>query len=386
MTMIKTTEELAAFCEKAAAEDYITVDTEFLSEKSYYAKLCLVQVGLSDAAVCIDPLIEGLDLTPLKKLLCEDKVLKVLHAARSDMAIFLEEFKDLPTPIFDTQVAAMVCGYGESVSYANLVKDIIGVKIDKTNQFTDWSRRPLSEDQIEYALSDVIHLRPCYRKLKDQLEESGRAEWLSEEISDLNDTATYQPDVYTMYEKVKARNPSRKTLQVLKHVTAWRETWAREKNQPRKRVMYDDQLVELAVQTPVEDEEFKKLRAFPKGLMKSRSFPSLKQAIETALNEPEENWPKLPKRSKNNGLDTSAVGDVMKVLLKHVCEQHEVAAKLVASADDIKKLANEENPEIKAMKGWRYKIFGSKAEALKKGEMVIRLDGLDLKIEEPPKK
>lgn len=395
MTIIKTTKALAAFCKKAANESakkggYLTVDTEFVSEKVYWPTLCLIQVGTESEAVCIDPLAkegaeedgEPLDLKPLQDLFENTKILKVFHACGQDMAIFHHLFGKLPQPIFDTQIAAMVCGHGESISYARLVQEIVGVDIDKTSQFTNWAARPLSDQQISYALSDVTHLRPVYEKIKSEIDQMQRHSWIEEEMTALADPATYVNDPQECWRKIKKlRNPKPAVLNNLRELAAWREEKAREKNLPKTFILRDQILVELATQAPKSVKDLEKLRGFPKGLVDSWMTKDILEALKKAADTPRDDWPKRP-RGRRGGEDMTAVMDLLRVLLKKKCEEHNVASRLIANADDLKNLAENDAPDIRALKGWRYDLFGKHAVALKNGELGMRLKNNEIEFVE----
>ena len=373
MPLITTTKALKDFCDSARDEDFITVDTEFMAEKTYWPNLCLIQVATTKRAVAIDPLASGLDLDPLKKLLCQNKILKVIHSGRQDMAIFYRMFGELPKPIFDSQIAGMVCGFGESVSYQRLVSDITGHEIDKGSRFSDWSRRPLSEQQVSYALSDVTYLRPVYEELAKRLKKTNREKWIAEEMEWLTSDATYKADPMDAWERLKVRSKRGRIINVLQYVAAWREEEAQTRNLPRNRIVRDEVLVEVATHPPKSKKDLENLRAFPKGLVHNRAGEKILDAVKTALNRPQKKWPKVekPKRAAH---DLSATSDLLKVLLKHKCEQYEVAAKLIASADDLTRLAAEKNPNIRALKGWRKEVFGNDAVDLKEGRLALKLD------------
>ncbi len=375
MPLVKNTKDLETFCKHAAKSDFVTVDTEFMSEKTYWPKLCLIQMATKDRAVAVDPLEPDLDLTPFVKLLTNKKVLKVLHGCRQDMMIFYHLFKALPDPVFDTQIAAMVCGFGESVGYQRLAKEIAKVDIEKQAQFTDWSRRPLSQKQIDYALSDVVHLRPVYEYLAAEIKREKRTSWIEEDMDILENPATYQVDFDRCWERIKLRNPKPKVANTLKHLAAWREQTVQEQNIPRNRLIKDDAMVELAIQRPKTKEDLKRLRAFPKQMANNKYTSGLMQALQAAYDTPKEKWPKIetPRRNKNAG-NTTAIKDLLRVLLKHKADQHHVAGSLIATTKDLDAIAAEDKPDVAAMHGWRFKLFGKDAMDLKNGKIGVKLN------------
>lgn len=370
MKLITTTEELNAFCAALAQEPFVTIDTEFMRERTYYAKLCLVQLAGAAEAAAIDPLAEDIDLTSLFELLDNPKVLKVFHAARQDIEIFVNLTGRVPTPIFDTQVAAMVCGYGESASYETLATSLARAKIDKSSRFTDWSHRPLTERQIDYALADVTHLRIVYEKLADKLEKNGRTDWVREEMAVITDIKTYQIDPREVWRRLKLRSDSPKRRAVLRELAAWREQEAQRANLPRSRVIKDDTLLEIATHAPTNAADLARTRGLPQGWAEGRHGTALLEAIARALALPSSEWPTVEaKRILPNG--AGAVFDLLKVLLRQVSDEHGVAAKLIATSDDLEILAAEDEPDIKPLQGWRRKLFGETALAFKRGELAL---------------
>jgi len=370
MRLIKTTGELTDFLKKAEKASFLTVDTEFMSEKRYYAQLCLIQIATDDEAVCIDPLSDGLDLQALKPIMCDSDVLKVMHAGRQDMAIFYELFGALPTPIFDSQIVAMVCGYGENISYQKLVADLTKGTIEKASRFTDWSRRPLTDKQMAYALDDVTYLRTIYEKLQAKVTEQKREPWIAEEMGWLTSIETYDIDPMDVWQRIKTRNPKPRTLNILRFLAAWRERKARDKNQPRGRVIKDDLLIDLATQAPQDLGAMQKLRSLPKGFTNSSYANELLDEIKNAMTVPKDDWPQPPKVSRPH--DVSAVVELLKVLLKYKSEEHGVASKLLANVDDLKCFALEQ-PDVRFTKGWRAEVFGNDAEKLRTGKLGLSL-------------
>jgi len=379
MDPITETAVLAQFCERAAQSDYIAVDTEFIRDKTYWPRLCLVQVASDDEALAIDTLAPGIDLEPLFELMVRPGVLKVFHAARQDVEIFDYLSGRIPTPIFDTQVAAMVCGFGDSVGYDKLVQALTRQHIDKSLRFTDWSRRPLAKRMLDYALSDVIHLRPVYEKLAAEVAEAGRASWLDEEMAVLTDPATYRQDPAEAWHRVKTRIRKPRQLAVLRALAAWREETARSRDVPRVRVMRDEALNDIAVHEPKAIEELSALRSVRPDQLGEKRARELLEVVATALASPESEYPQIDPRKQHN----SQVGpacDLLKVLLKLRCEQHRVAQKLVASSDDIEAIARDDEADVAALHGWRRELFGADALALKAGRLALTADGGALRV------
>ena len=373
MKLITTTDDLAAFCKPLADTEFIAVDTEFMRERTYWPKLCLAQVAGPDDAAAIDALAEGIDLAPLDELMANTKVLKVFHAARQDLEIFYLRMNKVPQPLFDTQVAAMVCGHGEAASYESLATKLAKAKIDKSSRFTDWSRRPLSERQISYALSDVTHLRVVYEKLRRQLEKSGRLPWITEEMAVLNDPATYRADPEQAWRRLKPRGASPRLLGTLKEVAAWRERTAQRIDIPRQRLLRDEQLLEIASHAPKTVEELALTRGLGRGFAEGWQGREILEAIEKARKLPEAQLPtreRPPEQLRAPG----AVVDLLRTLLRLKAEQADVAARLVASADEIDRLAAGKR-DLHVLNGWRNEIFGRDAVALLEGRVALALDG-----------
>lgn len=368
MEIITSTTALAEFCERAAKFDFVTVDTEFLRETTYWPKLCLVQAATDEEAVLIDPLAGGIDLKPFFKLLANKRVTKVFHAARQDIEIFVKLSGSVPENIFDTQVAASVCGYGDSVSYDNLVRSICGIEIDKSSRFTDWSARPLSEKQMKYALADVTHLRDIYRTLVAKVEETRRQDWVEDELEILRSIDTYVVRPEAAWERLKTKLGRPRDLAALKALAAWRERRAQEQDQPRNRVLKDDALVELAMQRPQTTEAFDKLRAVQRGFGRSNGGAEVVALLRQVEELPKSALPKPPERYRGPS-PKGAVGDLVRVLLKAVAEEHGVAARIIATSDDIDALVLDDNADVPALKGWRRKLFGEKALAIKHGKI-----------------
>lgn len=373
--LITDTDTLRAFCDSLEAEPYITVDTEFIRESTFWPELCLVQLGGSESARAVDALADGIDLTPLFDLMANEKVLKVFHAARQDLEIFLHLSGKLPKPIFDTQVAAMVCGFGDSVGYENLISKLCNTSIDKGSRFTDWKLRPLSDKQLKYALADVTHLRPAYEILAGKLELSGRQSWVTEEMSILQQPSTYVVDPDDAYKRIKTRGAKSKQLAVLRTVAAWRENEARRRDLPRNRVLRDEALLEISHRAPRNIEELAQTRGLGRRLAEGSSGQSLLDAIKKGVETPKSDWPVPPARPDLPAW-TGAAADLLKVLLKMKCADADVAAKLIASSADVELLAAfGEEADVPALKGWRKIVFGNDALRLRKGEICLALAG-----------
>jgi ribonuclease D len=377
--LISTTEALAAFCARQAETEFVTVDTEFMRETTYWAKLCLVQVAGPDEAVCIDPLAAGMDLAPLYALFANERVLKVFHAARQDLEIFLHEGGALPKPVFDTQVAAMVCGFGDQVGYETLVAKLADAKLDKSQRFTDWSRRPLTDRQLKYALSDVTHLRKAYTALQKRLDKTGRASWLNEEMATLTTEKTYRIEAREAWRRIKARTRSGRMLAILRELAAWREDTARSLDWPRQRVAKDDALLELAAHAPNAIEDLKRSR-LAKQLASDRFANAVLAAAKTGLAVPEAEWPDVPDYDPSNQ-GPRAVVELLRLLLKIKCEQNNVAPKLIASSEDIDAIALDDAADVPALSGWRRELFGDDALKLKHGKLAVALNDGGRKIE-----
>ncbi|WP_349433779.1 ribonuclease D [Pararhizobium sp. A13] len=377
--MIETTAELAAACETLAQGQYLTIDTEFLRETTFWPQLCLIQMAGPDMAVIVDPMAKDIDLAPFFELMANTSVIKVFHAARQDIEIIYNLGKLIPHPIFDTQVAAMVCGFGDSVSYDQLVSRIKGVHIDKSSRFTDWSRRPLSDKQLDYALADVTHLREVYLHLKEELEREGRSLWLTEEMAILEAKETYDIHPDDAWQRLKMRLKKPQELAVLQKVAAWREREARNRNVPRGRILKDDGLYEIAQQQPKDAEALSRLRTIPKGWERSAAGTAIIEAVNAALELPKSEMPKLPRQNQSPE-GAAAASEMLKVLLKLIAEKQGVAAKIIANSDDLERIASEgPKADVGALKGWRRELFGDTALKLINGEVALRF--VDRKIE-----
>lgn len=384
MSPIADTESLAALCQRLRNASFVTVDTEFMREKTYWPILCLVQVAGPDEAHAIDPLAPGIDLGPLFELLADPAVLKVFHAARQDVEIFLHLSDRIPAPLFDTQVAAMVCGFGDAVGYEALATQLARARIDKSMRFTDWSQRPLTERQLHYALSDVTHLRVAYEKLQRKLDQTKRSRWVDEEMAILTDPATYRVDPSDAWRRLKPRSSSPRYLAILRELAAWREREARERDIPRQRMVRDESLLEIAAHAPTTVADLARTRGLSRGIAEGKQGAAILEAVGRALELPEAEWPQPLERSDTpRGL--APVVDLLKVLLKIKCDQHEVAQRLVASAAEIDAIAADDNADVPAMHGWRRTIFGDDALRLKHGQVALGLspDGKHLRLVTP---
>ena len=370
MKVITDTGALAAFCEALSSAEYITVDTEFMRESTFWPILCLVQVAGPDDEAIIDPLAASIDLKPLYDLIANENVLKVMHAATQDIEIFHHEGGVTPQPLFDTQVAAMVAGFGDQVGYEGLIAKLAKVRLDKASRFTDWSHRPLSESQLEYAMADVTHLRVAYEKLRARIEENGRIAWVEQEMIKLADPAKYEVVPEEAWRRMKTKRAQPRYLAVLQAVAAWRDREAMNRDQPRNRILRDDVLSQLAARPPENPKALSRVRGIPKGFADGKMGRSLMEAIEAGRNLPEDEAPELPPIVE---LPPGAgpLMDLLKVLLKFKCDTHDVAQKLVATVADLEAIAADDDADVAALRGWRRKIFGEDALRLKHGEIAL---------------
>jgi ribonuclease D len=372
MDLITTTTELAAACSRLARHPVITVDTEFLRETTYYPLLCVVQMASPEEAVVVDALAEGIDLKPFFELMANEKVLKVFHAARQDIEIVWHRAAIVPHPIFDTQVAAMVLGYGDSIAYDQLVERITGHRPDKTHRFTDWSRRPLSKEQVHYAISDVTHLRDVFTALDADLKKRGRGDWVSEEMEVLTSPKTYDFHPERAWERLKTRVRKPKELAVLMEVAAWREQEAQSRDVPRSRVLKDDAVGDIATHAPTSTEKLGNLRSLPKGFDRSRWGTEIVAAVQRGLARDLSALPRLEKpRNNSNG---AAIVELLKVLLRMTSERHAVASKVIATVDDLEQIAADDNADVAALHGWRREMFGEAALSLKHGRLALAIE------------
>jgi len=372
MQPITTTSELAAVCRRMTCHTFVTVDTEFLRETTYYPLLCVAQMASAEEAVVVDALAPGIDLAPFYALLADARIMKVFHAARQDIEIVWHAAKLIPHPIFDTQVAAMVLGYGDSISYEQLVQRITGDTLDKSHRFTDWTRRPLSEAQLAYAVSDVTHLRDVYLALVEDLKRRGRADWVEDEMRVLTSPDTYRMEPENAWKRLKTRVRKPRELAVLIEVAAWREQEAQTRDVPRSRVLKDEVIADIAVQAPTTTERLKTLRSLPKGFERSRWG----EAIVAAVNRGLARDPKtLPLQARlQPAANGTAIVELLKVLLRMVSEHHHVAAKVIATVDDLERIAASDDAEVPALSGWRRELFGDKALALKHGKLALAIE------------
>jgi len=373
MQIIENTDELARICAEFAKSPYITVDTEFLRERTYWPQLCLVQMARpggngADDAVLIDPLAEDIDISPLWGLMSDESTVKVFHAGRQDIEIFWRLGEVIPTPVFDTQIAAMVCGFGEQVGYETLARKIAKADIDKSSRFTDWSRRPLSHKQMDYALADVTHLRVVYETLSARIREADRAHWMTEELAILTDPATYDNAPANAWRRVKARSSKPGFLAVVRALAAWRETKAQACDVPRGRILKDDALLEIATAKPSTPEELNRLRLVRRETRKPETAGEVLSAVRAGLACPPDDWPEPPSPpGRREG--SSAIADLLKVFLKARADRIGVAPRLIATASEIEALAGEDEPDVALLKGWRREVFGEDALRVKRGEV-----------------
>jgi ribonuclease D len=370
--IITDTKALSAFCTRLARAPFVTIDTEFMRESTFWAQLCLLQMAGPDEAAIIDPLAPNLDLKPFYKLMANEGVLKVFHAARQDVEIFVQQAGAVPHPIFDTQVAAMVCGYGDQESYDQLVSRITGHQLDKTSRFTDWARRPLSQKQVAYAIADVTYLRDVYLSLSAQLKEQQRTDWVDEEMAVLSDIGTYRSDPADAWQRLKLRVKKPRQLAILQAVAAWREREAQQRDVPRSRVLKDDSIYEIAQQQPRDTEALGRLRSIPRGFERSSAGRGILAAVEEAFAIPEKDLPRIPRARPAPERATAAM-ELLKVLLKMVAEEHGVAPRIIASSEELEQFAADDRADIPALRGWRRHLFGEQALALKRGDHALSL-------------
>jgi ribonuclease D len=370
MSLITRTDDLAALCARLATHPEVMVDTEFLRETTFWPRLCVVQLASDDEAAAIDTLADGIDLSPFLDLMLNRAVTKVFHAARQDIEIIWKLCGDTPKPLFDTQVAAMVCGYGDQVSYEQLASSLAGAKIDKSSRFTDWTRRPLSEAQIAYALADVTHLRTVHKKLAARLEKTGRFDWLEEEISFLTSHDTYEQKPENAWQRLRNRARKPRDLAILIELASWREIEAQSKDVPRSRVLKDDTLIDVALSAPATIEALGRLRTIPQGYERSRTGADLVDCVQRGLARDAATLPPLGKERGGNG-QTQATVQLLKVLLQAVSEKHHVASKMIATVDELEELAAGDDADLPALKGWRRKLFGDAALELKSGRLAL---------------
>lgn len=377
--LITKSADVADFCAVAAKSDFVTVDTEFVREKTYWPILCLIQVATRDEAVAIDPLANGIDLEPLYDLMKNTKVLKVFHSASQDMQIMFNASGGMVKPVFDTQIAAMVSGYGDQPAYATLVQRIVGETIDKRSQMTDWSRRPLTEHQVEYAIGDVTYLTHVYDKLVSELDKSGRVSWAHEEMGHLRNKDLYDVDPRELWRKVRLRRPSRRALAVLREITEWRELSAQRRDIPKGWVCRDEALAEIALNTPQTPAALERVRGVNERFANGRDGKSLLEAVRVGLELPDDECPDPEKgRPPIRGHETLVA--LLQALLKLRCDENGVAAQMVANRKELDRIATEEEPDVRTLSGWRREIYGNDAIALKRGEIALTADGLSVRV------
>ena len=374
MHVIETTAALAAACKQFAAHDFVAVDTEFMREATFWPKLCLVQLAGPSNEAIVDPMARGLDLAPFYDLMANPRVVKVFHAARQDIEIVYIQAKVIPAPLVDTQVAAMVCGFGKSISYVNLVKQLTGADLDKSSRFTDWSRRPLSQKQLVYAIGDVTHLRDVYAKLRAELDASGRTPWLQEEMGTLLDPASYETVPEESWRRLKLKVRGRKGLAVLIELAAWRERMAQAQDVPRARILRDEALYDIANQAPTETSQLAELRTLSDGFARSARAKEIVDAVKRGLAR---DFKTLPSPDTGTPLppDKAALVDLLRVLLKGCAARNRVAPRLIADSEDLERIAVDGEPDVPALKGWRRELFGEDALRLKRGELALSVRG-----------
>ena len=379
MRLITSTEQLASACERLARHPFVAVDTEFMRETTYWPKLCLVQLAGPADEVLVDPLAKEINLAPFFKLLADERVTKVFHAARQDIEIFWIKAKQIPTPIFDTQVAAMVCGFGDSVSYVNLVKKLLSKDVDKSSRFTDWSRRPLSDRQLAYALGDVTHLRGVYERLSKELERNGRAHWLEAEMGLLTDPGTYESSPEEAWRRVKVRVKSRRAQAILMELALWRERLAQTADVPRNRVMRDDALGDIANHAPDSPEALGELRSVSSGFSRSERAKDVIEAVSRGRKRPLDTVPHV-ERGEALPANAAATADLLRVLLKACAAKHGVAPKVLATTEELEAIAMDDDADVPAMKGWRRELFGKDALDLKHGRVALAVEKGEVKV------
>jgi ribonuclease D len=379
MTLITNSAALAETCKSLARADYLTVDTEFMRESTFWPRLCLLQIAGPDDAVAVDPLADGIDLAPLLELLMDTSIIKVMHAARQDMEIFFHMTGELPRPLFDTQVAAMVCGFGDQVGYEALVAKTTGARLDKSSRFTDWAQRPLSDAQLQYALGDVTHLRPAYETLRARVDEEGRGDWIEQEIALLCDPAIYRVEPAEAWRRLKPKRNEPRYLAVLQAVAAWREHEAMTRDLPRNRVVRDETILQIAARPPTDAAALDRVRGLSRGFSNGRLGAGLLEAVAAGLALAPEKAPTAPQKPDL----PSGIGpltDLLKVLLKQRCEEHQVAQRLVANVSDLEQIAADDEADVAALKGWRRDLFGADALRLKHGEVALAATGTHVRL------
>jgi ribonuclease D len=385
--VITTADDLATFCESLHGERFITLDTEFIRERTYFPQLCLLQIGSSKEAVAVDPLVEGMDLTPLWRVLADPSIIKVFHAAGQDVEIFFRLSGIIPTPLYDTQIAGMVCGFGESASYETLVRELVGAKLDKASRFTDWAKRPLSERQLIYALDDVIHLRKIFELMEARITKNNRTAWIEEEMQEAYALSRFQIDTQNSWKRLKVKSRDPFYLHMLRAVAAWREEMAIKRDVPRQRIIRDEVVLQIAAQSPESVEDLQEVRGLGNNL--SRDWQAaLIDNLNMARLAPKEDFPAAPPRPISLNAGQEACLDILRMLLKQCCEEAHVVPRLVADRDELEALVKGDVPMTNShiFHGWRYEVFGKKAERLLRGKLHAMVDtgkhGFALKWEE----
>jgi ribonuclease D len=373
MRIATSSQDLSSACQLLSTSDFVAVDTEFMREQTFWPQLCLIQIASPEEALIVDPMAPGIDLAPFWALMANERIVKVFHAARQDIEIVYAKTGLVPHPVFDTQIAAMVCGFGESISYVNLVKKVTGVDLDKSSRFTDWSRRPLSDKQLHYALADVTHLRDVYRHLRAEIEASSRAAWLNEEMGVLTDPKTYEQHPDDAWQRLKLRVKNRKSLAVLMELAAWRERLAQAQDVPRARILRDEALYDIANQAPTSTNQLSELRTLSEGFSRSARAREIVEAVKRGLGRDTKTVPAVA-RGQQPSAEATALIDLLRVLLKASAARHRVAPRLIAGSDDLERIALEAEPDIPALKGWRRRLFGEDALRLKRGEIALTLE------------
>ena len=377
--LITNSADVADFCAEAADSDFVTVDTEFVREKTYWPILCLIQIATRDRAVAIDPLADGVDLEPVYELMQNSSVLKVFHSASQDLQIMFNASGGMVVPVFDTQIAAMVSGYGDQPAYATLVQKIVGKSIDKRSQMTDWSRRPLTDPQVEYAIGDVTHLIDVYDKLVSELTDADRTSWAHEEMGHLRNKEQYDVDPRELWRKVRLRRPTRRALAVLREIAEWRELSAQRRDIPKGWVCRDEALAEIALNTPQNPAALERVRGVNERFANGRDGKALLGAVQIGLEIPDDECPDPEKgRPPLRGHETLVA--LLQALLKLRCDENGVAAQLIANRKELDRIATEDEPDVRALSGWRRELYGNDALALKRGEIALTADGLSVRV------
>lgn len=372
MRLITTTADLQIACDELAKSPFVAVDTEFMRETTFWPILCLIQMATPEHEVIVDPLAVGIDLAPFYALMMNQGIVKVFHAARQDIEIVFAQTGKVPSPVFDSQIAAMVCGFNESVSYVNLVKKVTGIDLDKSSRFTDWSRRPLTEGQLTYALADVTHLRDVYRFLGAEMAASNRTEWVAEEMSELTQTSTYQTLPEEAWQRLKLRVKNRKALAILIELAAWRERLAQSQNVPRGRILRDEALFDIANQAPSTVEKLSELRTLSDGFARSARAREILEAVKRGIARDPKTVPALDVAAPMSAEATATV-ELLKVLLKAAAARHRVAPRLIADTDELEQIASSGDANVRPLTGWRRTVFGEDALRLKRGELALTL-------------